>query len=89
MNWIVCSLDSTVCSVKFGVLGRMGRPHWCFKSIKSGFAIAIVACLKNLDVLKVRIDAQKLTHDTLQDTKKNERPEAYSGLQTFMVTRSI
>ena len=28
-----------------------GHSHWCFKSIKSEFAIAIVACLKNLDVL--------------------------------------
>ena len=46
--------------------------HWCFKSIKSGFAIAKVACLKNLDVLSLRIDAKKITHDTLPDTKKNE-----------------
>ena len=46
--------------------------HWYFKSIKNGFAIAIVACLKNLNVLSLWIDAQKSTHYTLQDTKKNE-----------------
>ena len=46
--------------------------HWCLKSVKGGVAIAIVACLKKfLDVLSLRIDAQKLTHDTLQDTKEN------------------
>ena len=56
--------------------------HWCLKSIKSGFAIAIVANLKNLDVLSQRIDARKFTHGTLQDTKENVLPEAYSGLQT-------
>ena len=33
--------------------------HWCLKLFKSGFAIAIVACLKNLDVLSLRIDAKK------------------------------
>ena len=33
--------------------------HWCLKSIKSGFAIATVAGLKNLDVLSEGIDAQK------------------------------
>ena len=33
--------------------------HWCLKSIKSGFAIAIVASVKNLDVLSQRIDAKK------------------------------
>ena len=46
--------------------------RWCFKSIKNEFDIAIVACLKNPDVLSLRIGAQKLMHDTLQDTKKNE-----------------
>ena len=36
-----------------------GAYHWCLKSVKSGFAIAIVACLKNIDVWSLRIDAQK------------------------------
>ena len=52
---------------------------------KSGLAIAVVACLKNLDALSLMIVAQKWTHDTLQDTKKNEWPEAYSGLQIYVV----
>ena len=56
--------------------------------MKSGFARAKVPCLKNLDVLLPRIDAKKITDDTLQDTKKNVWPEAYSGLQTYLVTRS-
>ena len=45
--------------------------HWCLKSIKSGFAIVIVAGLKNLDVLSQRIDDKKLMHGTLKDTKEN------------------
>ena len=52
------------------------------KSITSGFARAKVPCLKNLDVLSPRIDAKKLTDDTIQDTKENVGPEAYRGLQT-------
>ena len=63
--------------------------HWCLKSIKNWFAIAIVACLKNLDVLSLRIDAQKWTHDTLQDTQENLWSKAYSGLQTYMVNGYI
>ena len=36
----------------YGGGGGGGRVwHWCFKSIKIGFTIAIVACSKNLDVL--------------------------------------
>ena len=45
--------------------------HWCLKSIKSGFAIAIVAGLENHGVLSERIDTKKLTDGTLQDTKEN------------------
>ena len=61
--------------------------HWCSKSMKSGFARAKVPCLKNLDVLLQRIDAQKWTDDILQDTKKNVWPEAYRGLETYLVAR--
>ena len=53
--------------------------------MKSGFARAKVPCLKNLDVLSPRIDAQKLTDDTLKENVS----EAYRGLQTYMVTKSI
>ena len=39
--------------------------------MKSGFGRAKVPCLNNLDVLLPRIDAKKLTDDTLKDTKEN------------------
>ena len=70
-------------------VGQVGGGHWCLKSVKIWFAKAIVACLKNLDVLSMRIDAQKWMHRTLQDTKENVWLEAYSGLQTYMVTRYL
>ena len=38
--------------------------------MKSGFAKAKVPWHKNLDVLSARIDAKKLTDDTLKDTKE-------------------
>ena len=41
-------------------------------SIKSGFARAKVLCLKNLDVFSPRIDAKKLTDDTLKYTVTKE-----------------
>ena len=50
--------------------------HWCLKSIKSGFAIAMAVGLTNLDVLSKRSDTQKLTHGTLQDTKENVWPKS-------------
>ena len=56
--------------------------------MKSGFARTKVPCVKNLDVLLQRIDAQKWTDDILQDTKKNVWLEAYRGLETFLVARS-
>ena len=45
--------------------------HWCLKSMKGGFARAKLLCLQNLDVLSARIEATKLTNDTLKDTKEN------------------
>ena len=57
--------------------------------MKSRFARVKEPNLKNLDVLSTRIDAKKIMDDTLNDTKKNAWPEAYSGLQTYLVTRSI
>ena len=57
--------------------------------MKSEFARAKVPCLKNIDVLSPRIDAQKQTDDTLKDIKENVWPEAYRGLHSYLVTRSI
>jgi hypothetical protein len=68
---------------------RFCPQHWCLKLMKSGFARAKVPCLKNLDVLSARIDVQKWMDDTLNDTKENVWPEAKSGLQICLVTRSI
>ena len=45
--------------------------HWCLKSMKSGFVIAKVSCLKNLDALLARTDAKKITDDSLKDSKEN------------------
>ena len=39
--------------------------------MKSEFARAKVPCLKNIDVLSPRIDAQEQTDDTLKDIKEN------------------
>ena len=55
------------------------RRHWCLKSMKSGFARAKVPCLKNLDVLSARIDAKKLTDDTLKNSKENVGTEDNRG----------
>ena len=63
--------------------------HWCLKSMKSGFARAKVPCLKTLDILSARIDAQKWKEDTLNNTKVNIWPQTNSGLRTFWVTRYI
>ena len=49
--------------------------------MKSGFARAKVSCLKNLDVWSARIDAKKITNDTLKDTEENVYTEANRGLQ--------
>ena len=68
---------------------RMVSLHWRSQSIKSGFARTKVPCLKNLDILAPRIDAKKLTDDTLKDTKEIERPDSYRGLQIDLVIRSI
>ena len=57
--------------------------------MKSGFAIANVPCLKNLDILSPRIDAQKWMDDTLKDPKENVVPEGYIGLKTYLVPRYI
>ena len=60
-----------------------------FEVSQKWICYSYVASFKNLDILSLMIDTQKLTHNTLQDTKENVLPEAYSGLQTYMVTRSI
>ena len=52
-----------ICVVKKG--------HWGFKSIKIGLAKAKVPCVKNLEVLSSRIDAQNWADDIFKDTKKN------------------
>ena len=59
------------CTVAYCTVKHCTLSHWCLKSIKSGFPIAIVTSLKNLDFLSQRIEAKKFTHGTLQDTKEN------------------
>ena len=49
----------------------MVKGHWCLKSMTSGFARAKGPCLKNLDSLAPRIDAQKCMDNTVKDTKEN------------------
>ena len=68
VSCVTCHVSRVICHLS---LMPTATAHWCLKSVKSGFPIAIVACLKNLDVLSLRIDAQKYTHNTLQDTKEN------------------
>ena len=46
------------------------QQHWCLKSINIVFARVILPFLEILVVFTPRIDAQKLKHETLYDTKE-------------------
>ena len=52
---IIAVCDQCTYMINFSLLTY----HWCLKSMKGGIARAKVPCLKNLDVLLSRIDAQR------------------------------
>ena len=68
---VVCAIGEAWCTIGEAWCATGAWCHWCLKSMKSGFARAKVPCLKNLDVLSPRIDAQKWTADTLKDTQES------------------
>ena len=63
------------------------RDALVFETNQMGICYSYSGRPLNLDVSSQRIDAQKFTHGTLQDTKENVWSDAYNGLQIYMLTR--